>query len=72
MTVLFASEVGWGGCLTGKEEKAGDDLADLTWCALKQIDLKENIMPVHRPLIQKLFNYFDIKTRVKKEEDSDE
>ena len=72
LTVLFASEVGWGGCLTGKEEKAGDDLADLTWCALKQIDLKENIMPVHRPLIQKLFNYFDIKTRVKKEEDSDE
>jgi hypothetical protein len=29
-------------------------------------------MPVHRPLIQHLFNYFDIKNRVKKEEGADE
>lgn len=65
LTTLFASEYTWGGGLTDKEEKAGDDLEELRWFDLKKVytEREDLVVHTHRTLIEKLAEYFDCKPK---------
>ena len=63
LTSFFASELSWGGAITGKdEEKAGDDLEEIKWINLKHLynSSKGIVVDNHQVLVEKLAEYFNI------------
>lgn len=61
LTTFFASELSWGGVITGKdEEKAGDDLEEVKWFDLKTLynQRKEIVVDNHQVLVENLVEYF--------------
>jgi len=63
LTSFFASELSWGGAITGKdEEKAGDDLEEIKWINLKHLynSSKDIVVDNHQVLVEKLAEYFNI------------